>query len=109
LLAVLLITDARRESRIGDTGELITFGEQDRGRWDAAKIAEGTALLDQALPGGRRGPYQLHAAIAASYVQPETDWREIAALDGELARGKLGPGKSGVIISFHRCEHGRSH
>jgi RNA polymerase sigma-70 factor, ECF subfamily len=86
LLALLLITDARRESRTGDTGELITLGEQDRGRWDATKIAEGTALLDQALSAGRPGPYQLHAAIAACHVQPETDWREIAALYGELAR-----------------------
>ena len=86
LLALLLLTDARRESRIGDTGELITLGEQNRGRWDAAKIAEGTALLDQALPADRPGPYQLHAAIAACHVQPETDWREIAPLYGELAR-----------------------
>lgn len=86
LLALLLITDARRDARTSDTGQLITLGDQDRGRWDTAKIAEGTGLLERALSSGRPGPYQLHAAIAACHVQPETDWRAIAALYGELAR-----------------------
>jgi RNA polymerase sigma-70 factor (ECF subfamily) len=86
LLALLLITDARRAARISDIGELVTLSDQDRGRWDAAKVVEGTALLEHALTTGRPGPYQLHAAIAACHVQPETDWPEIAALYGELAR-----------------------
>ncbi len=86
LLALLLLTDARREARTSDTGELVLLGDQDRGRWDAAKIAEGTAILERALRLGRPGPYQLHAAIAACHVEPVTDWREVAALYGELAR-----------------------
>ena len=86
LLALLLITDARRAARISDAGDLVPLGDQDRDRWDAAKIDEGTALLEQALTAGRPGPYQLHAAIAACHAQPETDWREIAALYGELTR-----------------------
>jgi RNA polymerase sigma-70 factor (ECF subfamily) len=86
LLALLLITDARRAARTSDAGDLVPLGDQDRDRWDAARIAEGTALLEQALTAGRPGPYQLHAAIAACHVQPDTDWREIAALYGELTR-----------------------
>jgi RNA polymerase sigma-70 factor, ECF subfamily len=86
LLALLLLTDARREARTSDAGELVLLGDQDRGRWDAAKIAEGTALLGQALQADRPGPYQLHAAIAACHVGPVTDWRKVAALYGELAR-----------------------
>jgi RNA polymerase sigma-70 factor, ECF subfamily len=86
LLALLLLTDARREARTSDAGELVLLGDQDRSRWNAAMIAEGTALLRQALTAGRPGPYQLHAAIAACHVGPVTDWREVAALYGELAR-----------------------
>jgi RNA polymerase sigma-70 factor (ECF subfamily) len=86
LLALLLLTDARREPRTSDAGELILLGDQDRGRWNAAKITEGTALLGRALKVGRPGPYQLHAAIAACHFEPVTDWREVAALYGELAR-----------------------
>jgi len=86
LLALLLLTDARREARTSPEGDLVPLGDQDRGRWDTAKIAEGTALLEQALKVGRPGPYQLHAAIAACHVEPVTDWREVAALYGELAR-----------------------
>jgi RNA polymerase sigma-70 factor (ECF subfamily) len=86
LLALLLLTDARREARTGEAGELILLGDQDRGRWNAAKITEGTALLRQALSAGCPGPYQVHAAIAACHAEPDTDWTEIAALYGELAR-----------------------
>ena len=86
LLALLLLTDARREARTSDAGELVLLGDQDRGRWDAAKITQGTALLGRALTAGRPGPYQLHAAIAACHLEQATDWREVAALYGELAR-----------------------
>jgi RNA polymerase sigma-70 factor (ECF subfamily) len=86
LLALLLLADARREARTSAAGELVLLGDQDRGRWDAAKMTEGTALLERALKVGRPGPYQLHAAIAACHVEPVTDWREVAALYGELAR-----------------------
>jgi RNA polymerase sigma-70 factor (ECF subfamily) len=90
LLALLLLTDARRGARSRDTGDIILLEDQDRGRWDPAMIAEGEALLEQALRGGRPGPYQLHAAIAACHscapAAADTDWREIAALYGELIR-----------------------
>jgi RNA polymerase sigma-70 factor (ECF subfamily) len=86
LLALLLLTDARRDARTSDAGELILLSDQDRGSWDSAKIAEGTDLLARALTARRPGPYQVHAAIAACHAEPVTDWREIAGLYGELAR-----------------------
>ncbi len=86
LLALLLLTDARRDARTSDAGELVLLGDQDRGSWDAAKIAAGTGLLARALAAGRPGPYQVHAAIAACHLEPVTDWGEIAGLYGELAR-----------------------
>jgi RNA polymerase sigma-70 factor (ECF subfamily) len=90
LLALLLLTDARRDARVGDAGELVLLADQDCTRWDQAKIAEGERLLEAALRAGRPGPYQLHAAIAACHScvgsADQTDWREIAALYGELIR-----------------------
>jgi RNA polymerase sigma-70 factor, ECF subfamily len=90
LLALLLLTDARRDARAGDAGELVLLADQDRARWDQAKITEGERLLEAALRAGRPGPYQLHAAIAACHScaasADQTDWREIAALYGELIR-----------------------
>jgi RNA polymerase sigma-70 factor (ECF subfamily) len=90
LLALLLLTDARRDARTGSAGELVLLADQDRSRWDQAKIAEGEELLEAALRAGRLGPYQLHAAIAACHSgarsAESTDWREIAALYGELIR-----------------------
>jgi len=90
LLALLLLTDARRDARVGPGGDLILLEDQDRGRWDGALIAEGEALVEQALRQGRPGPYQLHAAIATCHsgarAAADTDWREIALLYGELIR-----------------------
>jgi RNA polymerase sigma-70 factor, ECF subfamily len=90
LLALLLLTDARRGTRIGPDGELVPLAEQDRDRWDRAMIAEGEALADAALRLGRPGPYQLHAAIAACHATAPaaagTDWRQIALLYSELMR-----------------------
>jgi len=90
LLALLLLHDSRRAARTGARGELVPLEEQDRARWDAAQIAEGTALLDRALALGRRGPYQLQAAVAALHGAAEspgaTDWRQIALLYGALRR-----------------------
>ena len=87
LLALLLLTDARRAARLDGAGELVPLAEQDRGRWDRDLIGEGEALLTRALATGRPGPYQLHAAIAACHSCPEeADWPQIAALYGELAR-----------------------
>src|SRR5262249_56731441 len=81
LLALLLLTDARRDARVGPDGDLILLEEQDRGRWDGVLIAEGEALVERALRQGRPGPYQLHAAIAACHSgarsAADTDWREI--------------------------------
>src|SRR5262249_20859560 len=90
LLALMLLHDARRATRLDDAGDMVTLEEQDRGRWDAAEIAEGTALLDGALRRRRPGPYQVQAAISACHATAatadETDWPEIAALYGQLAR-----------------------
>jgi RNA polymerase sigma-70 factor (ECF subfamily) len=90
LLALLLLQDARRETRIDADGDLVLLEDQDRSRWDAAEIEEGRALLDHALRRGRPGPYQVQAAIAACHatalVAADTDWHEIALLYGELAR-----------------------
>ena len=90
LLALLLLTDARRGARLSPAGDLVLLADQDRSRWDQAKIAEGAALLAQALRGRRPGPYQLQAAIAACHsCAPSaagTDWAEIAALYGALLR-----------------------
>jgi RNA polymerase sigma-70 factor (ECF subfamily) len=90
LLALLLLTDARRGARSQDTGDIILLEDQDRGRWDRAKISEGEALLERALRAGRPGPYQIHAAIAACHscaaAAADTDWRQIAALYTELLR-----------------------
>jgi len=89
LLALLLLTDARRSARVDAAGELVLLDDQDRGLWDRALIAEGEELLERALRTGRPGLYQLHAAIAACHCAAApgaTDWREIAALYGELIR-----------------------
>jgi RNA polymerase sigma-70 factor (ECF subfamily) len=90
LLALLLLTDARRAARVDAAGELVLLDDQDRGRWNHAMINEGEALLEQALRAGRPGPYQLHAAIAACHSTAphadNTDWRQIALLYGELLR-----------------------
>jgi RNA polymerase sigma-70 factor (ECF subfamily) len=95
LLALLLLIDARRAARTDDQGELVLLQDQDRGRWDPAKIAEGDAVLRAALRLGRPGPYQLHAAIAACHsTAPDaasTDWRQIALLYAELIRHEPTP------------------
>ncbi len=90
LLALLLLTDARRRARVSAAGKLVLLEDQDRSLWDAAMITEGEALVERALRSGRPGPYQLHAAIAACHsgarCAAATDWRQIAALYGELIR-----------------------
>jgi RNA polymerase sigma factor (sigma-70 family) len=90
LLALMLLTDARRPARTGPHGELVPMAEQDRSRWDAAAIAEGVALITAALPHGPTGPYQLQAAIAAVHDEAPsagaTDWPQIMALYEVLLR-----------------------
>lgn len=89
LLALMLLTDARRVARVDAQGDLITLEEQDRSLWDSAEIAEGLALLDLAVSARRRGPYQLQAAISALHARAasaaQTDWSEIALLYARLA------------------------
>jgi RNA polymerase sigma-70 factor (ECF subfamily) len=84
LLALLLLTDARRATRTGERGRLLLLEEQDRSRWDGQAIAEGTELVRQALRRGRPGRFALQAAIAAVHAEAptyaETDWREILGL-----------------------------
>lgn len=84
LLALMLLTDARRPARTGPNGELIPLGAQDRTRWDRAAVAEGMALVPRALSGPRVGPYALQAAIAAVHDEAastaDTDWPQIVAL-----------------------------
>ncbi|MGH2545738.1 MAG: RNA polymerase sigma factor [Actinomycetota bacterium] len=89
LLALMLLQDSRRETRVSAQGELVLLEEQDRSRWDRAEIEEGTALVDRTLRLGRPGPYQIQAAVAALHAaaaRPEdTDWPQIALLYGRLA------------------------
>ena len=84
LLALMLLTDARRHARTGPGGELIPLPKQDRNLWDQAEVAEGIALLTAALSKGSIGPYQLQAAIAAVHDEAQrnedTDWPQILAL-----------------------------
>jgi RNA polymerase sigma factor (sigma-70 family) len=84
LLALMLLTDARRPARTGPDGALIPMAEQDRSRWNADQIAEGVALISEALPRGPTGPYQIQAAIAAVHDEAPsaeaTDWPQIVAL-----------------------------
>jgi RNA polymerase sigma-70 factor (ECF subfamily) len=90
LLALLLLHDARRDTRVDTDGELVTLEDQDRTAWDRSEIDEGAALLETALRRGRPGPYQVQAAIAACHTTAptaaDTDWADIAALYGELER-----------------------
>jgi RNA polymerase sigma-70 factor, ECF subfamily len=95
LLALLLLTDARRAARVDAAGDVVVLEDQDRARWDAALIREGEDLLERALRMGRPGAYQLHAAIAACHSgaarAEDTDWRQIALLYGELVRYEPSP------------------
>jgi RNA polymerase sigma-70 factor, ECF subfamily len=88
LLALLLLHDARREGRVGPGGQLVLLEDQDRSRWDRAKIHEGIKLLDQAIRRGPAGPYRLQACVAALHaVAPTaeaTDWRRITLLYDQL-------------------------
>lgn len=90
LLALMLLHDARRETRLDAEGELVLLQDQDRTAWDRKKIQEGTAILDAALILRDPGPYQVQAAISALHAQAPTaeatDWNQIEALYDSLAR-----------------------
>ena len=102
LIALMLLHDARREARVDDHGDLVLLADQDRARWHHAQIAEGAALVEQALARRRIGPYQLEAAIAAIHATSPsaeaTDWTEITALYGVLARIAPSP-----VVSLNRA------
>ena len=102
LLALMLLTDARRAARTGPHGELIPLDEQDRARWDQELIAEGVALVSAALSRGAPGPYQLQAAIAAVHDEAaraeDTDWPQIHALYGVLEQMSDNP-----MVSLNRA------
>lgn len=95
LLALMLLTDARRAARTGPDGLLIPLTEQDRTLWNPDAIAEGTALITDALTWSPPGPYQLQAAIAAVHAEAarpgDTDWPQILALYRLLARVSPNP------------------
>ncbi len=95
LLALMLLTDARRVARTGPIGEMIPLTEQDRGLWNRALIGEGVQLVTEALAKSAPGPYQLQAAIAAVHDEApsagETDWAQILALYEVLKRVSPSP------------------
>ncbi|MEZ5411496.1 MAG: DUF6596 domain-containing protein [Acidimicrobiales bacterium] len=90
LLALLLLTDARRPARVDADGTPVSLEHQDRSRWNRDAVTEGTVVLDHALRLGAPGPFQVQAAIAALHAEAPsweaTDWPQIAALYGELHR-----------------------
>jgi RNA polymerase sigma-70 factor, ECF subfamily len=95
LLALMLLQDSRRLARSGPGGELVLLEDQDRSLWDRTRIEEGLRVLERALSLRMPGPYQLQAAIAAVHAEAagpaDTDWPQIAALYGELARAFPSP------------------
>jgi RNA polymerase sigma-70 factor, ECF subfamily len=95
LLALMLLQDSRRETRVDPAGELVLLEDQDRSRWNQARIAEGLRVLERALARGSAGPYGIQAAIAAVHAgahrPSETDWARIAELYGELAAVEPSP------------------
>jgi RNA polymerase sigma-70 factor, ECF subfamily len=102
LLALMLLHDSRRDARTSPTGELVLLDDQDRTRWNRASIAEGAALVRQAMAARRIGPYTIQAAIAAVHAEAatpaETDWSEIVGLYDVLARADPSP-----VIQLNRA------
>ncbi|MGW4489678.1 RNA polymerase sigma factor [Amycolatopsis sp. NPDC004368] len=99
LLALLLLTEARRPARVGPAGELIVLAEQDRSRWDHELIAEGHDLVRRCLRRNQPGPYQLQAAINAVHTDgPATDWTQVLALYDQLLRHSPTP-----VVALNRA------
>jgi RNA polymerase sigma-70 factor (ECF subfamily) len=102
LLALLLLTDARRATRLDAAGRLLLLEDQDRSRWDQAAIAEGTGLVVGALRGGRPGRFALQAAIAAVHAEAptyaQTDWPELLGLYDELLKAWPSP-----VVALNRA------
>jgi len=101
LLALMRLTDARRDARVDAAGEMVLLEDQDRGRWDRDAIREGLVLVDAALRAGPPGPYALQAAIAGVHARAaraaDTDWHEIASLYALLRVAN----PSGVVALNH--------
>jgi RNA polymerase sigma factor (sigma-70 family) len=114
LLALMLLTDARRAARTGPEGELVPLGEQDRHLWDRSQIAEGFVLVTRALRTGLKGAYQLQAAIAALHDEAEdadeTDWPQILGLYELLGRRSENPmvalNHTVAVAMVHGAEEG---
>ena len=102
LLALMLLTDARRPARVSADGDLVPLAEQDRSRWDAGLIAEGHTLVRRCLRRDRPGPYQLQAAINAVHTDAarpqDTDWRQLLALHDQLAARDPSP-----VVALNRA------
>ncbi|MEV7549536.1 sigma-70 family RNA polymerase sigma factor [Amycolatopsis sp. NPDC089917] len=102
LLALMLLTDARRAARADDDGSLVPLAEQDRSLWNAETIAEGVSLVSAALEAGPVGPYQVQAAIAAVHDEAATaaatDWSQILALYDVLEKVSPGP-----VVTLNRA------
>ncbi len=102
LLALMLLTDARRPARTGPAGQLVPLGEQDRALWDRALVDEGVALATRAMSLGPAGEYQLQAAVAALHDEApstaRTDWPQVLALYGLLERMTGNP-----MVSLNRA------
>jgi len=102
LLALMLLTEARRPARTSPDGSLVLLADQDRGLWDHALIAEGQALVRDCLRAGRPGPYQIQAAIAAVHSEARTaaatDWTQILALYDQLMALAPTP-----VVALNRC------
>ena len=113
LLALMLLHDARRMTRVDAHGDLVLLADQDRSQWNRDQIAEGVTLVERALR-QRTGPYELQAAIAALHAEPrnaaDTDWPQIAALYGELAGIDASPvvalNRAVAVAMAHGAEHG---
>ncbi|MFJ4988246.1 RNA polymerase sigma factor [Streptomyces sp. NPDC088732] len=102
LLALMLLTEARRPARTAADGRLVPLGEQDRARWDRALVAEGQALVRQCLRRGQPGPYQIQAAINAVHsdapTAAATDWAQVLALYDQLMAVAPGP-----VVALNRA------
>jgi RNA polymerase sigma factor (sigma-70 family) len=117
LLALMLLTEARRPARVSATGELIPLLEQDRSLWDGSLVAEGSALIAGALASSRGlGPYQIQAAIAAVHDEAasvaDTDWAQVLALYSLLDKVAPSPaaslGRAVAVAQVHGAEAGLS-
>jgi RNA polymerase sigma-70 factor (ECF subfamily) len=98
LLALMLLTEARRGARTDRSGALVRLADQDRSRWDARLVAEGRAIVRACLRRNQPGRYQLQAAINAAHTDPVTDWAQVVALYDQLVRLDSSP-----VVALNRA------